>query len=134
MNTDNLFETHVRAHLVPLRGEMVILDSDLAWFLGVEPSALIANVEDNPSQFPDDFVFRLTHRELMALQDRSPSLTGGGLQPGRPRLTFTTHGVGMLLAFFTDERFALNAIPVLRAFSNHWKQEEAAYSRSHRKS
>ena len=134
MNTDNVFETHVRAHLVPLRGETVILDSDLAWFRGVEPSALIAAVEDHPSQFPDDFLFQLTDRELTTLQDRSPSLTGGGQQPGRPRFTFTTHGVEMLLTVFTDERFALNAIPVLRAFANHWKQEEAAFSRSARQS
>ncbi len=114
----NLFETQVRAHLRLFRGQAVILDSDLAWFLGVEAETILAAVENNPEAFPDDFIFRLSWFELDGLRKAALCLTDGGLPLERNRVAFTTHGVGMLLAVLRDEHFALAAIPVLRAFAN----------------
>ncbi|MBI3848718.1 MAG: ORF6N domain-containing protein [Verrucomicrobia bacterium] len=120
----SFYETQVTAHLRPLRGQAVILDSDLAWFLGIEPAEIIAAVEDNPEAFPEDFVFRLSRAELVELQRRNPCLTDGGLSAKHGRLAFTTHGAGMLLVVIKDEKFSLAAIPVFRAFGNYWKVSE----------
>lgn len=126
------FEAQVRAHLRTVRGEAVILDSDLAWFLGIEPDAISDVVDACPELFPDDFVFRLTTDELAKFESDSPCLTAGGMRSRRNRISFTTHGVGMLLPAFPAEKFALAAIPVLRAISNFWKAEEAVLSGSRR--
>lgn len=121
----NFFEKQVIAHLRSLRGQAVILDSDLAWFLDIEPVDLLAAVKNRPELFPDDFVFHLTSTELAEFQKLTPCLTASGLASGQPRVAFTTHGVGLLLLAFREEKFALAAIPVLRAIANYWKAEEA---------
>lgn len=128
----NAFEALVLAHLRQLRGQAVILDSDLAWFLGIEPDAITEAVVARQELFPDDFVFRVTPEELAKFENDSPCLTAGGMGSRRTRVAFTTHGVGMLLAAFPEEKFALAAIPVLRAISNYWKAEEAVLSSNRR--
>ena len=123
-NLANVFETQVIAHLRSLRGQAVILDSDLAWFLGIEPAKIIEAVENCPALFPDDFAFHLTCDELAELERGNPCLTATGLGPKQARVAFTTHGAGMLLLVFRGEKFALASIPVLRAFANYWKESE----------
>lgn len=124
----NKFEAQVIAHLRPVRGQAVILDSDLAWFLGIKPVAILEAIGNRPELFPSDFVFRLTTAELAKFESDSPCLTAAGLGSRPGRVAFTTHGVGMLLLAFPDEKFSLAAIPVLRAFANYWKAEEVSLS------
>ncbi|PYL15955.1 MAG: DNA-binding protein, partial [Verrucomicrobia bacterium] len=45
-----------------IRGQRVILDSDLAAIYGVETKALNRAVKRNHDRFPKDFVFQLTSR------------------------------------------------------------------------
>jgi hypothetical protein len=120
----NIFEAQVLAHLRVFRGQVIILDSDLAWFLGVDPETILAAVENDPEAFPDDFVFRLSRSDLEGLRKETLCLTDGGLPPERKRVAFTTHGAGLLLVVLRDEKFALAAIPVLRAFANYWDATE----------
>jgi hypothetical protein len=46
-----------------MRGERVMLDSDLASIHGVETKALNRAVKRNRDRFPKDFVFQLTEKE-----------------------------------------------------------------------
>lgn len=46
-----------------VRGEKVMLDSDLARIFGVETKMLNRAVKRNLSRFPDDFMFQLTAQE-----------------------------------------------------------------------
>ena len=48
-----------------LRGEKVLLDTDLAELYGVETGALNRAVKRNMGRFPPDFIFRLTAREAL---------------------------------------------------------------------
>src|SRR5215210_1632784 len=57
-----------------IRGEKVILDSDLARLYGVTTKRLNEQVKRNQERFPDDFMFRLTARESTA--SRSQFATG----------------------------------------------------------
>ena len=43
-----------------IRGEKVMLDSDLATIYGVETGALNRAVKRNGGRFPSDFMFKLT--------------------------------------------------------------------------
>lgn len=112
----------------------MILESDLAWFLGVEPMDILNAVEYNPERFPDDFVFRLTDKEFQQFQAKGLCLTAGGLLRNTERLAFTTHGASMLLSVFTDDEFAQAAIPILRAFTDYWNKTEATQIQHARKS
>src|SRR5438445_7862433 len=53
-----------------IRGEKVMLDSDLAMLYGVEARALNQAVKRNRSRFPDDFMFQLSHAESEFLRSQ----------------------------------------------------------------
>src|SRR4051812_4935051 len=53
-----------------IRGEKVILDSDLARLYGVTTKRLNEQVKRNQERFPDDFMFRLTVRESAVLRSQ----------------------------------------------------------------
>jgi hypothetical protein len=61
-----------------IRGERVILDSDLARLYGVETKVLNRGMKRNTDRFPPDFVFQLSRSEMDSL--RRPF---GTLKPGR---------------------------------------------------
>jgi hypothetical protein len=56
-----------------VRGEKVLLDSDLAALYGVTVGALNQAVKRNHSRFPDDFMFQLTNveAERFCVQDHN---------------------------------------------------------------
>ncbi len=50
----------IETKIVLLRGQKVMLSSDLALLYGVEPRTLIQAVKRNAARFPEDFMFQLT--------------------------------------------------------------------------
>jgi hypothetical protein len=88
-----------------LRGEKILLDSDLARLYGVTTKALIQAVQRNSKRFPDDFAFRLTTQEFAALRSqfvtsKSPGRGGRRYAP----YAFTEQGVAMLSSVLRSER------------------------------
>ena len=69
---------HVDIAILLVRGERIILDSDLASIYGVTTKRLNEQVRRNVRRFPGDFCFRLTRRELRELRSQmiaSPHMT-----------------------------------------------------------
>ena len=105
--------------VVLLRGEKVLLDSELASFTGVTTKALNQAVKRNRSRFPNDFMFRLSAKETGQL-NRSQAVTGS--QKHRdpryppPPLAFTKQGVAMLSSVLRSERAVQVNIEIMRAF------------------
>ena len=54
----------VRQRIFTIRGQKVILDTDLAGLYGVPTKALNQAVKRNRNRFPEDFVFQLTAEEF----------------------------------------------------------------------
>ena len=101
-----------------IRGEKVMLDSDLAELYGVETRSLNQAVKRNASRFPDDFMFQLTAEEAAAVhRSRSQSviLKRGGNIKYQP-YAFTEHGALMLANVLNSERAAQTSVQVVRAF------------------
>ena len=81
------------AKLVRLvRGEKVLLDSDLANLYGVEARALNQSVARNRTRFPSDFMFQLTAEEWAVM--RSQTVTSSGAKPS-PTTASTPPGTGL---------------------------------------
>lgn len=79
-----------------IRGQRVMLDSDLATLYGVETKYLNKQVKRNIDRFPDDFMFQLTPEEYQALRFQfGTSDQGKGGRRYQP-LVFTENGVAML--------------------------------------
>ncbi len=54
-----------------IRGQKVMLDADLAALYGVETRVLVQAVRRNIERFPEDFMFRLTNKEVTILRSES---------------------------------------------------------------
>jgi hypothetical protein len=54
-----------------IRGDKVILDSDLAKLYGVQTRVSVQAVKRNHDRFPEDFMFRLNNREFTDLRSQT---------------------------------------------------------------
>lgn len=98
-----------------LRGQKVMLDSQLAVLYGIKPFRLREQVKRNMERFPEDFMFRLTEHEaeLMVSQNAIPSKSHlGGSLP----YAFTEHGALMLSSVLNSKRAIEVGIFIVRAF------------------
>jgi hypothetical protein len=100
-----------------IRGEKVVLDSDLAVLYGIQPKRLNERVKRNRRRFPCDFMFRLTVKEARALRSQIATLDGGR---GRHRkyapYAFTEHGVVMLASVLNSDVAIRVSLQIVRAF------------------
>lgn len=102
-----------------IRGERVMLDTDLAALYGVETRALNQAVSRNRDRFPEDFMFRLTAEEYRAVRGRGMSsqsvMTSKRPEAARP-LAFTEQGIAMLSSVLRSPRAAEVNIAIMRTF------------------
>lgn len=98
-----------------LRGQKVMLDTDLADLYGVPTKRLNEQVRRNSKRFPDDFMFQLTEaekREVVAICDHLKKVKYSKVLP----LAFTEHGALMLASVLSSERAVQISLYVVRAF------------------
>lgn len=98
-----------------IRGQRVMLDSDLAALYGVETKALKRAVRRNADRFPLDFMFPLTIVEYRALRRQFGALKRGAHAKYLP-LAFTEQGVAMLSGVLGSPRAVQVNIAIMRAF------------------
>jgi hypothetical protein len=106
-----------------IRGQKVMLDSDLAELYQVTTGNLNLAVRRNSSRFPEDFMFQLTKEEANSLLLQfARAKTGRGGRQTSP-YAFTEQGVAMLSSVLNSERAVQINIIVMRAFvgsANCW--------------
>jgi len=98
-----------------LRGEKVMLASDLAALYGVSTSALNQAVQRNRKRFPPDFMFQLNTTEWDSLKSHFVTSRRGGVRRALP-YAFTEQGVAMLSSVLTSDTAAQVNIAVMRTF------------------
>jgi hypothetical protein len=107
---------HIQSRILLIRGQKVILDSDLAELYGVLTSRLNEQVKRNLARFPADFMFQLTPEEFKGLISQFAISNAG--RGGRRKLpyAFTEHGAIMAAGVLNSERAVQTSIFVVRAF------------------
>ena len=101
-----------------IRGERVILDSDIAKLYGVETKNLKRQVKRNITRFPADFMLELTRDEYNALRCQNVTIENGrGAHSKYLPFAFTENGVAMLSSVLTSETAAQVNIQIMRAFT-----------------
>jgi hypothetical protein len=98
-----------------IRGQKVMLDSDLAELYGVETKVFNQAVRRNRDRFPDDFMFQLNELEFADLRSQSVTSSTWGGRRYRPRV-FTEQGVAMLSSVLRSDRAVAVNIEIMRAF------------------
>ena len=108
--------TEIQSKIFEIRGQKVMLDSDLAELYGVEVKRLNEAVKRNSGRFPLDFMFQLTQNEWDVLRSQiaTSKRTRGGRQ--YTPYVFTEQGVSMLSSVLNSERAIDVNINIMRAF------------------
>jgi hypothetical protein len=104
----------VSEHIYLIRGQKVMLDSDLAALYGVPTKVLNQAVKRNRERFPEDFMFQLTKQETKTLGSQFVTSNRGGrrYQP----YAFTQEGVAMLSSVLRSKQAIQVNIAIMRAF------------------
>ena len=106
----------IEKQIFVVRGQRVLLDSDLASLYNVAVRALNQAVKRSKARFPPDFVFQLTPKENEIL--RSQIVISRESHGGRRYLpyVFTEHGAIMVASVLNSRRAVEMSIFVVRAF------------------
>ena len=128
-----LEEIDIKSLIHVIRGQQVMLDSDLAMLYGVETRSLNQSVKRNIKRFPDDFMFQLTKSEWNYLKSQISIfestdnendtnlksqivISSWGGSRTNP-FVFTRNGVGMLSSVLKSETANEVNIRIMRAFT-----------------
>ena len=104
----------ITSRILLVRGQKVMLDSDLADLYGVSTSRLNEQVRRNIDRFPNDFMFQLTDSEFSNLKSQFATSSWGGRR--KLPLVFTEQGVSMLSSVLHSEQAVQVNIAIMRAF------------------
>lgn len=104
-----------------LRGQKVMLSSDLAELYEVETKVLNQAVKRNSTRFPEDFMFQLSDNEEENLKSQfvTSSLSNFSNGYGGKRVNayvFTEQGVAMLSSVLRSDKAIQVNIAIMRAF------------------
>jgi phage regulator Rha-like protein len=120
----------IQNRIYEIRGERVMLDSDLAALYEVPTKALNQAVKRNPKRFPADFMFRLTLAEWQGIRSQSVTAWESMAVEGSQNVTayqskrntnlmpyaFTEQGVAMLSGVLNSDKAIDMHVAIMRAF------------------
>ena len=98
-----------------IRGEQVMLDSDLAELYGVENKYLKRQVRRNIERFPEDFMFELSKKEIENLRSQFGTSSWGGTR--YMPMVFTEIGIPQLSTVLKSERAIMVNLQIMRVFA-----------------
>lgn len=104
----------IASRIYLIRGEKVMLDSDLAKLYGVETRILVQAIKRNIDRFPPDFMFQLSEKEHQNLRSQIVISNWGGRR--YPPYAFTEHGVAMLSSVLKSKKAVHVSIAIVRTF------------------
>lgn len=100
-----------------IRGQQVMIDSDLARLYGVETKRLKEQVRRNINRFPEDFMFELSKEECSRSQIATLNASRGQNLKYMP-FVFTENGVAMLSSVLKSDTAIEVNIRIMRAFTS----------------
>ena len=97
-----------------IRGEMVMLDFDLALLYEVDTIVLNQAVKRNEQRFPIDFMFRLTQKEWDSMISQNVISSSINRRKDTTPFAFTEHGVAMISGVLKSEKAVKMNISIIR--------------------
>jgi phage regulator Rha-like protein len=114
---DSSIAANVIQQIRVIRGQRVLLDSDLATLYGVSTKVFNQAVRRNQDRFPGDFLIRLSNQDVASLRSQIVTLkTGRGSHRKYSMLAFTEHGAIMAAMVLNSARAVQMSVYVVRAF------------------
>jgi hypothetical protein len=113
---DEIGLAKIESMIYIIRGQKVMIDSDLAELYDVDTAQLNRAVKRNSLRFPEDFMFQLTNdefKEILKIRNISDSYGGARKAP----YAFTENGVAMISSVLNSDRAILINIAIIRIFT-----------------
>ena len=110
-----IVQGEISSKILTLRGQQVMIDSDLAALYGVTTKRLNEQVKRNIARFPSDFMFQLNEsekNELVANCDRFNTMKHSTVNP----YVFTEQGIYMLASVLKSPKAVEVNISIIRTF------------------
>ena len=104
----------IERRIFVIRGQKVMVDSDLADLYRVPTKVFNQAVKRNLNRFPKDFMFRLSGKEMEILRSQIVTSSWGGRR--HMPYAFTEQGVAMLSSVLNSDRAVYVNIAIMRAF------------------
>jgi len=98
-----------------IRGQKVMLDTDLANIYGIKTSRLNEQVKRNLNRFPSDFMFQLSDKEKEVVVANCDHLMKIKFSRTNP-YAFTEHGAIMLASVLNTPTAVQTSVLIVRAF------------------
>ena len=105
----------IKSLIYVVRGQQVMLDSDLAMLYQVETKVFNQAVSRNIERFPENFRFQLTKEEFDSLRSQIATSNGRGGRRYRPYM-FTEQGIAMLSGVLKSEVAVQISIRIMNTF------------------
>jgi hypothetical protein len=99
--------------IVTVKGQKVIIDSDVARIYGVETKEVNQAVKNNPDKFPAGYIVEADRDELVKIFDRFKNLKHSTAQPK----AFTEKGLYMLATILRSPQATAATIAIIEVFT-----------------
>jgi phage regulator Rha-like protein len=119
MKTEIVKFSNVEDHIIALRGENVILDSDVAALYGVETREINQAIKNNPDKFPEGYILELTREEHKSLRSNFLILKKEGRGQHAKYLpnAFTEKGLYMLATILKSAQATQTTLAIIETFT-----------------
>jgi hypothetical protein len=109
----------VEERIITLRGEKVLLDSDVAELYNIETKRVNEAVANNPDKFPEGYIIELTKDEHFSLRSKFSTLEkkGKGQHVKYIPKAFTERGLYMLATILKSPRATQTTIAIVETFT-----------------
>ena len=106
----------VAGRVIEVRGEKVILDSEVAELYGVETREINQAAKNNPEKFPDEYIFTLSKGEKQEVIKNFDNLAKVKFFPQLPK-AFTEKGLYMLATILKSPKAVRTTIAIIETFA-----------------
>ena len=106
----------VQDKIIDIRGEKVILDSDVAALYGVETRDINKAVKNNPDKFPEGYIFELTGKEKNEVVENFHHLEKVKFSPHLPT-AFTEKGLYMLATIIKSSKAVQTTLDIIETYA-----------------
>ena len=113
--SDVMSSTELEGMILEIRGQRVLLDSDVARIYGVETKRVNEAVRNNPEKFPESYLIEIDKAEWETLKSKfSTSIKGGKVKLPR---AFTEKGLYMLATILKSPVATQATFTIIETFS-----------------
>ena len=114
MNESNQIDfSGIKTLIITVKGQNVIIDSDVARIYDVETKEVNQAVKNNPDKFPSGYIINAGKDELVKSFDRFKNLKHSTVQPK----AFTEKGLYMLATILKSPKATAATLAIIEAFA-----------------